>query len=203
VKVVAADLWVEPAKAEAVFAEAGVADRVEAVGAEAHALPLAPSSFDAVVSIDAFEYFGTSDHYLSYITDFIKPGGQLGIATPGMTREVRDMGAIPPHIKELVGWEGMAWHTAEWWRFHWEITELVKVTSARLQTGGWNDWLLWAQACLDHPAAEREAAERTIAMLEADRGDYLSFVLVTAIVTRTRTQNEPISPAGGEVLPHR
>lgn len=184
VDVVAADLWVPPEKAEAVFAEAGVADKVEAVGAEAHSLPFEPRSFDAVVSIDAFEYFGTSDKYLDYITHFIKPGGQLGIATPGMTREVRDLGAIPPHIKDLVGWEAIAWHTAEWWRFHWDITELVTVTSARLQASGWDDWLLWARACREHPAADIEAADRTIAMLEADQGEYLSFALVTAIVSR-------------------
>ena len=182
VNVVAADLWVPPDEAEAVFAEAGVSDRVEAVGAEAHALPLERASFDAMISIDAFEYFGTSEHYLAYIVDLVKPGGQLGIATPGMTRETRDIGAIPPHIKKLVGWEAMAWHTAEWWRFHWEITELVTVTSARLQENGWENWLAWAHACRDHPDADVEAADRTIAMLEADRGEYLSFVLMTAVV---------------------
>jgi SAM-dependent methyltransferase len=182
VDVVAADLWVEPEKAEAVFAEAGVADRVEALGAEAHALPLEPRSFDAVVSINAFGYFGTADTYLEYITHFMKPGGQLGVATPGMTREIRDLGAIPPHIKDLVGAEAVTWHTAEWWRFHWEITELVSVTSAKLQESGWHDWLLWARACRDHPEADVEAADRTIAMLEADQGEYLSFVLMTALV---------------------
>jgi SAM-dependent methyltransferase len=184
VEVTAVDLWVSPEEAEAVFAEAGVADRVDAVGAEAHALPFQPKSFDAVVSINAFGYFGTADTYLEYITHFIKPGGQLGMSTPGMTREVRDLGAIPPHIKDLVGSEAITWHTAEWWRFHWEITELVTVTSARLQENGWDDWLLWARGCRDHPPGDKEAAERTIAMLEADKGEYLSFVLMTAVVSR-------------------
>ncbi|WP_406187297.1 hypothetical protein [Streptomyces sp. NBC_01006] len=41
----------------------------------------------------------------------------------------------------MVGWEAIAWHTAEWWRFQWEITELVDVTSARLQDDAWRDWL--------------------------------------------------------------
>ncbi|MFI6928295.1 SAM-dependent methyltransferase [Nonomuraea spiralis] len=171
VEVVAADLWVEPGKAEAVFAGAGVADRVQAVRAEAHALPFEQESFDAIVSVDAFEYFGTADSYLPYLVRFLRPGGQLGVATPAMTREVRDLGHIPGHIKALVGWEAIAWHTAEWWRFQWEITELVTVTSARLQDGGWHDWLLWARA-------RGEAA--TVAMLETDQGEYLSFALVTA-----------------------
>lgn len=180
VEVVAADLWIAADTAAAVFAEAGVADRVQAVNAEAHALPFETESFDAIVSIDSYEYFGTADGYLAYITRFLKPGGQLGIATPGMTREIRDLGAIPPHIKALVGWEAIAWHTPQWWRFQWEITELVTVTSARLQRDGWNDWLLWARACLEHRPDGREAAEQTIAMLEADQGEFLSFALVTA-----------------------
>lgn len=180
VRVVAADLWVPPDEAAATFAEAGVADLVQAVRAEAHTLPFAGDSFDAVVSIDAFEYFGTADNYLAYIAGFLKPGGQLAIATPAMTREVRDLGGIPGHIKDCVGWEAIAWHTAAWWRFHWEVTDLVTVTAARLQPDGWADWLLWTRAGLQQRPESRDSVEPVIAMLEADRGELLSFALVTA-----------------------
>jgi SAM-dependent methyltransferase len=181
VEVTAADLWVSPDVAAATFAEAGVADRVKAVKAEAHALPFAADAFDAVISIDAYEYFGTADSYLAYITRFLRPGGQLGVATPGMRREIRELGAIPPHIKACVGWEAIAWHTAEWWRFQWDITELVTVTSARLQDGGCDDWLRWARAGLEHNPENSTTNESVIAMLEADRGELLSFALVTAV----------------------
>jgi len=87
VDVVAVDLWVAPQEATAVFADAGVTGSVRAVQAEAHALPFPAGYFDAIVSVDAFEYFGTADSYLAYITRFLKPGGQLGVATPAMTRE--------------------------------------------------------------------------------------------------------------------
>lgn len=180
VEVVAADWWVGADEAAAVFAAAGVDAQVRAVHAEAHTLPFEPESFDAVVSIDAFEYFGTADSYLPYLVRFLRPGGQLAMATPGMSREVRDLGAIPPHIKALVGWEAIAWHTAEWWRFLWEITELVTVTSAGLQPDGWNDWLLWARAGAEFSAEGPETAQPTIDMLVADGGEYLSFALVTA-----------------------
>lgn len=174
VNVVAADLWVDPSLAAATFAEAGLSDRIEAVRAEAHTLPFAAGSFDAIVCIDAYEYFGTADSYLAYITRFLKPGGQFGIATPAMRREVRDIGEIPAHIKACVGWEAIAWHTPEWWRFQWEITELVTVTSARMQEHGWADWLRWARAL------GSSSDDGTIAMLEADGGELLSFALVTA-----------------------
>ncbi|MFF4352151.1 SAM-dependent methyltransferase [Streptomyces sp. NPDC001530] len=180
VQVVAADWWVGADEAAAVFAAAGVGGQVEAVRAEAHQLPFEEGSFDAIVSIDAFEYFGTADSYLPYLVKFLRPGGQLGIATPALTREVRELGAIPPHIKALVGWEAIAWHTAEWWRFQWEITELVTVTSARLQEDGWRDWLLWSRACAEHLEEGRAAHQPVIDMLTADAGEFLSFALVTA-----------------------
>jgi SAM-dependent methyltransferase len=180
VEVVAVDLWVSPDAAAAVFADAGVTDMVRAVKAEAHALPFTRSYFDAVISIDAYEYFGTADSYLAYITRFLKPRGQLAVATPALRREVRDLGGIPPHIRACVGWEAMAWHTAAWWRFQWEVTELVTVTSARLQANGWHDWLLWARAGLDHGSGDRQAIEKVIAMLEADNGQLLTFALVAA-----------------------
>ncbi len=181
VQVVAADLWVSPDDAAATFAEAGVSDAVQACKAEAHTLPFAAKSFDAIVSIDAYEYFGTADSYLAYITRFLKPGGQLAIATPGMTSEIRDLGEIPPHIKACVGWEAIAWHTAQWWRFQWQITELVTVTSARLQPDGWEDWMLWARACREQqPEDTRALTDPVITMLEADGGASLSFALVTA-----------------------
>ncbi|WP_406330948.1 SAM-dependent methyltransferase [Streptomyces sp. NBC_00203] len=183
VDVVAADWWVGAEEAAAVFAAAGVDGQVEAVRAEAHQLPFEEGSFDAIVSIDAFEYFGTADNYLPYLVRFLRPGGQLGIATPALTREVREMGAIPAHIKALVGWEAIAWHTAEWWRFQWEITELVTVTSARLQEDAWRDWLLWTRACAEHLPEGRAAHQPVIDMLTADAGEYLSFALVTAVRT--------------------
>ncbi|MDP1617392.1 cyclopropane-fatty-acyl-phospholipid synthase family protein [Phenylobacterium sp.] len=175
VDVVAVDLWVDPATATAVFEDAGVADRVEAVRAEAHSLPFDRASFDAIISIDAYEYFGTADGYLAYITRFLKPGGQLGVATPAMRREVREIGHIPHHIRTCVGWEAMAWHTADWWRFQWAITELVTVTSARFQERGWADWLRWERA------KNAPTEDGVIAMLEADGGELLTFAFITAV----------------------
>ncbi|GAA4608133.1 cyclopropane-fatty-acyl-phospholipid synthase family protein [Actinoplanes octamycinicus] len=173
VEVVAADWWIGADQAAAVFVEAGVGDRVRAVHAEAHQLPFDEESFDAIVSIDAFEYFGTADSYLPYLVRFLRPGGQLGMATPAMTREIRELGVIPPHIREAVGWEAIAWHTPDWWRFQWEITDLVTVTSCRLQQDGWRDWLTWTRAA-------PEPSPSVIDMLEKDAGELLGFTLITA-----------------------
>jgi len=39
-------------------------------------------------SVDACEYFGTADSYLPCIERFLRPGGQLAIATPALRREI-------------------------------------------------------------------------------------------------------------------
>jgi SAM-dependent methyltransferase len=170
VQVWAADLWVDPTDAAASIDSPDVVT----LKAEAHTLPFAKGFFDAIVCVDAYEYFGTADNYLAYITSFLKPGGQLGVATPAMTREVHELGLIPEHIKQLVGWEALAWHTADWWRFQWEITELVDVTAARLQENGWSDWISWSRA-LSAYRGERDSA---LDMLEADNGQYLTFAIL-------------------------
>ena len=64
----------------------------------------------------------------------------------------------------------------------WEITELVTVTSARLQQHGWQDWLLWEQAVAEHAGdrAGLPSSQAVIDLLTADGGDLLSFAMVTA-----------------------
>lgn len=178
VDVVAADLWIDPRDVAAVFAAAGVDDRARPVQADARALPFEPRSFDAVVSIDAFEYFGTDDTCFPHLAGFVKPWGRVGMATPGLRREIRELGAIPPHIERCVHHEALAWHTAEWWRAHWELTGLATVESARLQPDGWEDWLLWERVALAHGTGD----EGVVAMLEEDGGEVLTFALVVATV---------------------
>jgi hypothetical protein len=83
----------------------------------------------------------------------------------------------------VFGWEPIAWHTAEWWRFQWEVTELVTVTSARLQEDGWRDWLLWTQAVAEHAgdwAGPQHNRQAVIDLLAADAGEFLTFAMVTA-----------------------
>jgi SAM-dependent methyltransferase len=175
VQVWAADLWVDPTEAAAHIATQGV-DTVVTLKVEAHTLPFAREYFDAIVCIDAYEYFGTSDTYLGYLTGFLKPGGRLGVATPALRQEIRELGHIPEHIRKLVGWEALAWHTADWWRFQWEITELVDVSAARLQESGWADWLAWSKAVSE----QHGTRDASLDMLEADQGEYLTFALVAA-----------------------
>ncbi len=86
VTVWAADLWIDPEQNHKWTVEAGLSDRVLPLRAEAHELPFAKGYFHAIVSIDAYHYFGTDDLYLGYVSRFLRPGGHLCIVVPASWR---------------------------------------------------------------------------------------------------------------------
>lgn len=59
VDVVGFDLWVSEEELRANLEAAGVADRVRAVHGIVRELPFSDDEFDAILSVGAFEYFGT------------------------------------------------------------------------------------------------------------------------------------------------
>ncbi len=179
VQVTAADLWVKPAENAPRIAEAGVADRVLPVLAEAHDLPFGEGSFDAIVSVDAYQYFGTNDLYLPELTRLLKPGGRIGVVVPALREEID--GVEPPeHLKPF--WEPGFWcfHTAAWWRRHWTRSGAVEVETADWLEDGWRDWLRWCEVVADEHTDEWHIrmAGQCAEMLRLDQGGTLGFVRV-------------------------
>lgn len=168
------DLWIGEAEANATFEAADVVDRVTAVQVDARALPFDSDHFDAIISIDAWEYFGTDDHFLPSLLRVLRPGGQLAVSTPAMSTDPRDLETIPDHIADVVGWEAMAWHSPEWWVQQWTMTGLVDNVRARPHPTGWADWKRWAQAVAP------DGADPVRQMLAADGGDLLGFAQLFA-----------------------
>ncbi|GGL96388.1 SAM-dependent methyltransferase [Streptomyces fumigatiscleroticus] len=178
-QVTAADLWIRPEENARQVAEAGVADRVLPVYAEAHDLPFGEGSFDAVVSIDAYQYFGTSDLYLPTLTRLLKPGGRIGVVVPALREEID--GVEPPeHLKPH--WDPGFWafHSPVWWHRHWTRSGAVEVGTADWQPDGWRDWLLWSEVCAEESQDEFMAgmARESVALLRADQGRALGFARV-------------------------
>lgn len=178
-RVWAADLWVDASDNQRRIVEAGVDDLVTPINAEAHALPFAAESFDLVISIDAYQYFGTADLYLGYLLEFVKPGGRLGIVVPGVTHELG--GRVPDTLAPYWEWEFCCFHSPEWWQAHWAKTGKVTVDRVELMEDGWKDWLQFNDFIA--PQVEGwwvEDVETTHHMLEADRGEHLGFPLMVA-----------------------
>ncbi|MEH1130304.1 SAM-dependent methyltransferase [Micromonospora sp. CPCC 206061] len=176
VQVTAADLWVDPSDNWTRIRAAGVEDSVVPLRVDAHDFKFADGYFDAVVCVDAYEYFGTDHWFLPSLLRFLRPGGQVGVVTPGVRRELA--GRTPDHLKTGWNWEFNGFHTPEWWRQLWESTEKVDVERADLLPDGGANWLAWEEAVLATDP-DRGSAD-IVVMLRADAGQTLGFARVVA-----------------------
>ncbi|MFD2514586.1 SAM-dependent methyltransferase [Pontibacter locisalis] len=111
--------------------DAGCADKVTPIEADARALPFAEEYFDAIIVVDSYTYFGTDEKYLPYIARFIKPGGYLAIVDVCFTEEIETPEQVPDFLEEDYQNYWYFIHTIDWWRKLWEKTGLVKVESAQ------------------------------------------------------------------------
>ena len=175
--VYAADLWSDPAENRAFFDRMGLPhDRIIPVKADAAALPFEKEFFDAVVSTDSYNYFGRDPRYLDEkLLPFVKSGGYLYIAIPGMKKDLHD--ALPPEL--LLSWtpEQLDYlHDADYWR---KITgqcrgaEVLSVQEMESNEEVWADWLRQENP---YAVGDRKA-------MEAGGGKYLNFI---AIVLRKK-----------------
>jgi SAM-dependent methyltransferase len=175
----ATDLWIQASANQARIRDAGVESLVVPIHAEAHALPFAAGFFDVVVSVDAYQYFGTADLYIGYISEFLRDGGRIGAVVPAVFEEF--CGRIPHDLAPFWDWEFCCFHGPDWWRTHWEKTGKVRVDLADAVEDGWKDWLRFSEVSV--PGLEgwrKDAALNEAAMLRIDRGRRLGFTRIVA-----------------------
>ena len=179
-QVVAADLWIKPTENWPRIHAAGCAGQIMPLLAEAHDLPFAEGYFDAVVSVDAYHYFGTDERYLAYLSRFVAPGGPIGIVVPALTVELD--GQVPEHLQPY--WEPDFWtfHTPRWWQQLWSRSGSVHDVRAELLPDGWLDWALWSEVSFEKTDSDfvRTTTEREAKMVRLDAGRTLGFTRVVA-----------------------
>jgi SAM-dependent methyltransferase len=164
VTVFANDLWFSAGDNYQRFVKAGVSDNIIPIQAEAHQLPYADGYFDAAVSIDSYHYFGAEKDYLpQHYARLIKKGGQLGLISPGLTREFTN--GVPEGMKPHFDDDMLqTFHSAAWWRGLWEESGTVDVICAEEIPEGKEIW----RATADYD------------LHDADIENYLTLVLMTA-----------------------
>ena len=173
VTVFANDLWISATDNLRRFEEAGVADKVFPIHAEAHTLPYAEGFFDAAVSVDSYHYYGTDETYFPCVySKLVKPGGQFGVVVPGFTREFEN--GCPDTLKTLWGEDMFTFHSGMWWRKFWEKTGIVKITAcydADSPKDIWRPWAKWAKEHLGFNDDE---------YIIADSDNDLAFIVMAA-----------------------
>lgn len=190
VQVWAIDLWMSPDRNWKRIKKAGVDQKVFPIHAEAHALPFPQDFFDAVVSIDAYQYFGTDELYLNYLCRIVKQDGLIGAVMPGLIQEFDE---VPEHLSTpmsngKVFWEDecRTFKTAKWWERFWSRNSNVTNVRADTQPDGWRHWRDFEQAL-------QESGENLFPSdaeaLDKDQGRYIGFIRAIAECTGIKSEN--------------
>jgi len=182
VRVWAADLWMNPDHNWRRVVAAGAADLVCPLKAEAHALPFAQNFFDAVICVDAYQYFGTDELYLDYLTRFIRPYGLLGIVVPGLMRPFGP--TLPAHLTRPQAsgkpfWESScrSFKTASFWQSLWNDCPMITDLMISALPDGWRHWRDFENAL---EAAGKNLFPSDAEALEQDKGEFIGFLRMVA-----------------------
>ena len=168
----AVDLWSNPTENMRFLESVGLTNREAIpVKADATALPFAHGFFDAVVSVDSYNYFGRDPKLLGdCLLPFIKDGGMLYLAIPGMVRDCH--GSLPACLLKSWTPEQLDYmHDMAWWRRIFEQesdVEIVDMHEMECTEEAWADWI----------ACDNEYALGDRAAIEAGALKYLNTIAV-------------------------
>jgi cyclopropane fatty-acyl-phospholipid synthase-like methyltransferase len=189
VTVFANDLWISATENLQRFEEAGVADKVYPIHAEAHALPYAEEFFDVAISIDSYHYYGACEYYFPGIySKLVKQGGQFGIVVPGYTREFEK--GYRESLKKIAfpAQDMFTFHSNKWWRTFWEKTGIVNITACYDIEDAHGIWRL-EDGWLEYVDSDTEDAIAFIVMAatkkEKEDMEFLKYDLVPGCKSST------------------
>lgn len=171
-KVYAADLWSDPEENAKFFDSYGLtSDMIVPVKADAMDLPFDKDFFDAVVSVDSYNYFGRDPAFLDKkLLPYVKSGGYIYIALPGMKKDCHDN--LPAEL--LLSWNAEQldfMHDKEYWQAiieQSEDSEIISIAEMRSNKEVWDDWL----------KQDNEYARGDRKSMEAGAGKYLNFIQI-------------------------
>ena len=156
-QVTAADLWSEPADNQAFFERMGAGDRISAVRADATALPFEPESFDAVISVDSYHYFGRDPEFLDRcVMPFVRPGGLVAFAVPGLAAGCHE--TIPePLLKSCTPEQLDYIQGIEYWRDILSASRTGEVGTLRIMRSNEEVWADWLKLDNEYAVGDRKA----------------------------------------------
>lgn len=175
VSVFAADLWISPTENYQRFKSMGIDDQAIPISADAtKGLPFANRYFDILFTVDAYHYFGDTEEMLPSLLPFVKKGGTIAIAIPGIQFEFGKN--IPEEMKPFWNAEvARTIHSLDWWKELWSREKGIEILDIREMTccqQAWDEW---------HTAGW-EGIEEDIEMRKAENGQYYNLIQMIAKV---------------------
>lgn len=173
VEVFAVDLWIGATENYGRIQKLGLERRIIPIHADANALPFADHYFDAVLSVDAYHYFGRERSFMEEkLSPLVRPGGSIALAFPGLKKEF--CGQYPPDISAFWSPEDLAtWHSISWWRdllSHAGSIVLRHIGEMACERESWEEWLRTGN---EYAQFDRRA-------MEAGMGNYLNMISIIA-----------------------
>jgi cyclopropane fatty-acyl-phospholipid synthase-like methyltransferase len=173
--VFAADLWISPTENFERFQSIGIDDKAIPIFVDAtKGLPFAKGYFDLLFTVDAYHYFGDREEMLPSLIPFVKKGGYIAVAIPGLKFEFGRN--VPDEMQPFWNDEiARTIHSIDWWKELWSKEngiEIVDICEMACCKQAWDEWLT-----AYHPVVKED-----IEMMKAEKGKYFNFVQLIAKV---------------------
>lgn len=173
--VFAADLWISPSENYERFQSTGIDKKAIPISADAtKGLPFADRYFDLLFSVGAYHYFGDTEEMLPSLIPFVKRGGMIAIAIPGIKYEFGEN--IPDEMKPF--WNddvARTIHSLDWWKELWDREKGIEIIDLREMLCCEQTWKEW------HSAYWPDIAE-DVEMKKAENGNYYNLIQMIAKV---------------------
>ena len=177
-EVFATDLYADPTVNYEMFQTLGIADKVIPMLLDAtQPLPFAKGFFDVVFSVGAYNMFGDNEEMLPNLIPYIKKGGYIAVAFPGLKYEFGDN--VPPEMKPF--WEApdvaRCVRGIEWWKDLFgkaKGIEIITISEMTCHDIAWEEYI----ASID-PCGEEKW---TLDMMAAEKGKYFNTIQLVAKV---------------------
>ncbi|MCL2633227.1 MAG: class I SAM-dependent methyltransferase [Oscillospiraceae bacterium] len=189
--VFATDLYADPTENYERFKSLGVAEKIVPMLLDAtQPLPFAKDYFDVVFSVGAYNMFGDNEEMLPKLIPYIKKGGYIAVAFPGLKYEFgNNCDNVPPEMQEFWSVPDVARcvRGIEWWRDLFnkaEGLEIINVSEMACHDIAWEEYL----TSLDPNKGEEFALDAeyvdkwTLDMKKAEDGKYFNTIQLIAKV---------------------
>lgn len=169
--VFAADLWIAPTENAERFTALGLAGKIFPLLVDAKKeIPFAHDYFDLIVSVDAYQYFGSNDTMLATLLPYLKPGGHFAAAVPGFIGDYSEDN-LPEVVKPFWTPEWY-FYPLHWWKALWEKEPGITLTTVREMDTCQQAW--------DEFMACEIAQEMMVPIMDAGAGAYFNMIQLIA-----------------------